>query len=219
MLTDDLVRLLQVHHCQFELRVWTIVETGERQDRVGVVENQNIGFALADRRVEQLVVANLRAVDWAPGRFQMQLPVVIYVFAALAEAHLHVDAVCLFCGDLEEHVLFRSNLDMLGVIHYIQQDRVLEDELLPIAAIDESVLDERVDQVQFVGAHDALFILHDWRSLQFETEWNILETCTRREPVSDLVFLLVENDQFVLATRQYHVNVEFVLADLRRFDA
>lgn len=108
---------------------------------------------------------------------------------------------------------------MLGVIHYIQQDRVLEDELLPIAAIDESVLDERVDQVQFVGAHDALFILHDWRSLQFETEWNILETCTRREPVSDLVFLLVENDQFVLATRQYHVNVEFVLANLRRFDA
>lgn len=52
MLVYNLVGLLRIHHCDFEVRVRTIIEAGEREDGAGVIHDQDVRFAFADGGVE-----------------------------------------------------------------------------------------------------------------------------------------------------------------------
>jgi len=59
VLVYNLVGLLRIHHCDFEMRVRTIIEAGQREDGAGVIHDQDVRFAFAYGGVEQLVVADL----------------------------------------------------------------------------------------------------------------------------------------------------------------
>jgi len=124
----------------------------------------------------------------------MQLPVVVVVLTAFAEAHSHIDTIRLLGRNFHEHILLWLQNQMLGVVDNIQQDILFKYKSFSIASINESVLDKCINQIELIRAHDSFLILNNWRCCELETEGHVFETSIRSEPVSHIVLLLIKNN-------------------------
>jgi len=151
---------------------------------------------------------------WTITGLQMQFPVIIDLGTTLAKAHFNINSKGHFCRNLKKHILLGCDVNMLGIVNYVQYNGVVEHKLLPVSSLNISILNETIHQIQFVRAHDSFLILKDWRRCELKTKWYILQTCCGREPVPDFVFLLVENDELVFTTCKNNINIEFVFTNL-----
>ena len=145
--------------------------------------------------------------------------VVPAIVVGRAERYSHVDSVSLFGGDLENHICLGTNVQGLGGVNHAKNDVVIKYELLPLTAVDKSILNELVRKVQFLFAHHSLFVLHHWHCSQFEGERHLIEACLVIEPLSHSMSLLVVQNELVVALSEDDVDALLVLACLLRHHA
>jgi len=92
----------------------------------------------------------------------MQFPVIIDLGTTLAKAHFNINSKGHFCRNLKKHILLGCDVNMLGIVNYVQYNGVVEHKLLPVSSLNISILNETIHQIQFVRAHDSFLILNDW---------------------------------------------------------
>ena len=104
-------------------------------------------------------------------------------------------------------------------LNQIQDHFIVEHKTLAVPSIDEPVLDEIFGEEDHVAAHRPLFVLVHGSRLQFEGEWDLVDADVFCQHSSDVILLLVEDDQLVLTIIQKHVDVDFILANNVRLHA
>jgi hypothetical protein len=72
-------------------------------------------------------------------------------------------------------------------------------------------------QIKLVSTHYTFFILKNWYSLKFESEWHSIKTSIISEPLPDAVVLLVEDNELIVSTRQNYVQRQLIFANLFSF--
>lgn len=85
--------------------------------------------------------------------------------------------------------------------------------------VNESTLNKRFCQEEFVSTHHALFILNHRNGLQLERKRHVSKASIVSQPSSDRIFLLIKDGELVLALGKDHVDTDLVFANELRFNA